>query len=254
MERKVALITGATSGIGEACARKFANGGYDLVITGRNVDRLKAVEQQARQLGADVLALEFDVRDRKAAAAAVESLKGKWAVIDVLINNAGLALGLDKEYEGDLDDWETMVDTNIKGLLTMTRLIVPGMLERNKGHVINIGSVAGDAAYAGGSVYCATKAAVKAITDGLRIDVAHTAVRVTNVKPGLVETNFSVIRFHGDKQRADNVYKGIKPLTGDDIADVAFYAASAPEHVQVAEVLVLATHQANGTVVDRNHD
>lgn len=254
MERKVALITGATSGIGEACARKFANGGYDLVITGRNVDRLKTVEQQARQLGADVLALEFDVRDRKAAAAAIESLKGKWAVIDVLINNAGLALGLDKEYEGDLDDWETMVDTNVKGLLTMTRLIVPGMVERNKGHVINIGSVAGDAAYAGGSVYCATKAAVKAITDGLRIDVAHTAVRVTNVKPGLVETNFSVIRFHGDKQRADNVYKGIKPLTGDDIADVAFYAASAPEHVQVAEVLVLATHQANGTVVDRNHD
>lgn len=254
MERKVALITGATSGIGEACARKFANGGYDLVITGRNVDRLKTVEQQARQLGADVLALEFDVRDRKAAAAAVESLKGKWAVIDVLINNAGLALGLDKEYEGDLDDWETMVDTNVKGLLTMTRLIVPGMVERNKGHVINIGSVAGDAAYAGGSVYCATKAAVKAITDGLRIDVAHTAVRVTNVKPGLVETNFSVVRFHGDKQRADNVYKGIKPLTGDDIADVAFYAASAPEHVQVAEVLVLATHQANGTVVDRNHD
>lgn len=254
MERKVALITGATSGIGEACARKFANGGYNLVITGRNVDRLKAVEQQARQLGADVLALEFDVRDRKAAAAAVESLKGKWAVIDVLINNAGLALGLDKEYEGDLEDWETMVDTNVKGLLTMTRLIVPGMVERNKGHVINIGSVAGDAAYAGGSVYCATKAAVKAITDGLRIDVAHTAVRVTNVKPGLVETNFSVIRFHGDKQRADNVYKGIKPLTGDDIADVAFYAASAPEHVQVAEVLVLATHQANGTVVDRNHD
>lgn len=254
MERKVALITGATSGIGEACARKFANGGYDLVITGRNVDGLKAVEQQARQLGADVLALEFDVRDRKAAAAAVESLKGKWAVIDVLINNAGLALGLDKEYEGNLDDWETMVDTNVKGLLTMTRLIVPGMVERNKGHVINIGSVAGDAAYAGGSVYCATKAAVKAITDGLRIDVAHTAVRVTNVKPGLVETNFSIIRFHGDKQRADNVYKGIKPLTGDDIADVAFYAASAPEHVQVAEVLVLATHQANGTVVDRNHD
>lgn len=248
------MITGATSGIGEACARKFANGGYDLVITGRNVDRLKTVEQQARQLGADVLALEFDVRDRKAAAAAVESLKGKWAVIDVLINNAGLALGLDKEYEGNLDDWETMVDTNVKGLLTMTRLIVPGMVERNKGHVINIGSVAGDAAYAGGSVYCATKAAVKAITDGLRIDVAHTAVRVTNVKPGLVETNFSVIRFHGDKQRADNVYKGIKPLTGDDIADVAFYAASAPEHVQVAEVLVLATHQANGTVVDRNHD
>lgn len=254
MERKIAFITGATSGIGEACARKFAEGGYDLVITGRNVEKLKAVEQQVRQLGADVLTLAFDVRDRKVATAAVESLEGKWATVDVLINNAGLALGLDKEYEGNLDDWEAMIDTNIKGLLTMTRLIVPSMVKRNKGHVINIGSVAGDAAYAGGNVYCATKSAVKAISDGLRIDVANTAVRVTNVKPGLVETNFSVIRFHGDKERADNVYKGIQPLTGDDIADVAFYAASAPEHVQIAEVLVLATHQANGTVIDRNHD
>lgn len=254
MERKIVLITGATSGIGEACARKFAEGGYDLILTGRNVEKLKTVEEQARQRGADVLPLVFDVRDRKAATSAVESLQGKWAVIDVLINNAGLALGLDKEYEGNLDDWETMIDTNIKGLLTMTRLVVPRMVERNKGHVINIGSVAGDAAYAGGNVYCATKAAVKAITDGLRIDVAHTAVRVTNVKPGLVETNFSVIRFHGSQERADNVYKGIQPLTGDDIADVTFYAASAPEHVQIAEVLVLATHQANGTVIDRNPD
>lgn len=145
-----------------------------------------------------------------------------------------------------------MIDTNIKGLLTMTRLIVPCMVKRNKGHVINIGSVAGDAAYAGGNVYCATKSAVKAITDGLRIDLAHTAVRVTNVKPGLVETNFSVVRFHGSKAKADNVYKGIQPLNGDDIADVVMYAASAPEHVQIAEVLVLATHQANGTVIDRD--
>ena len=229
MQRKIALITGATSGIGEACARKFASGGYDLVITGRNVDKMKAVEVAARELGADVLPLVFDVRDRKAATAAVESLTGKWATVDVLINNAGLALGLEKEYEGDMDDWETMIDTNIKGLLTMTRLIVPGMVERNRGHVINIGSV----------------------TDGLRIDVAHTAVRVTNVKPGLVETNFSVVRFHGDGERAGNVYKGIQPLTGDDIADVALYAANAPEHVQVAEILVLATHQANGTVICR---
>ena len=251
MERKIALITGATSGIGEACARKFAEGGYDLIITGRNTDRLKAVEAAARGLGADVMPLVFDVRDRKAATEAVQSLAGKWAEIDVLVNNAGLALGLEKEYEGDMDDWETMIDTNIKGLLTMTRLIVPGMVERNRGHVINIGSVAGDAAYAGGNVYCATKAAVKAITDGLRIDVADTAVRVTNVKPGLVETNFSVVRFHGDSERADNVYKGIQPLTGDDIADVALYAANAPAHVQIAEVLVLATHQANGTVICR---
>lgn len=251
MERKIALITGATSGIGEACARKFAEGGYDLIITGRNTDRLKAVEAAARGLGADVMPLVFDVRDRKAATEAVQSLAGKWAEIDVLVNNAGLALGLEKEYEGDMDDWETMIDTNIKGLLTMTRLIVPGMVERNRGHVINIGSVAGDAAYAGGNVYCATKAAVKAITDGLRIDVADTAVRVTNVKPGLVETNFSVVRFHGDSERADNVYKGIQPLTGDNIADVALYAANAPAHVQIAEVLVLATHQANGAVICR---
>ena len=248
------MVTGATSGIGEACARKFAEGGYDLILTGRNEEKLNAVVRQARQLGADVLPLRFDVRDRKAAQTVVASLMGKWAVVDVLINNAGLALGLDKEYEGDMDDWEAMIDTNIKGLLTMTRLIVPGMVERNRGHVINIGSVAGDAAYAGGNVYCATKSAVKAITDGLRIDVAHTAVRVTNVKPGLVETNFSVVRFHGDQERAGNVYKGIRPLTGDDIADVALYAANAPEHVQVAEVLVLATHQANGTVIDRKQD
>lgn len=251
MSKRIVLITGATSGIGEACARKFALGGYDLIITGRNEEKLDTVKQEAEKEGAAVLALRFDVRDRKAAAAAVESLTGKWTTIDVLINNAGLALGLDKEYEGDMDDWETMIDTNIKGLLTMTRLIVPAMVKRNKGHIINIGSVAGDAAYAGGNVYCATKSAVKALSDGLRIDVADTALRVTNVKPGLVETNFSVTRFHGSKSTADNVYKGIRPLTGDDIADVAFYAASAPEHVQIAEVLVLATHQASGTVINR---
>lgn len=163
-------------------------------------------------------------------------------------------MGLEKLYEGDPVDWNTMIDTNIKGLLTMTRLIVPGMVARNKGHVINIGSVAGDAAYAGGNVYCATKAAVKAITDGLRIDVAESAVRVTNLKPGLVETHFSNVRFHGDDERAGKVYKGIKPLTGEDIADVAFYAASAPAHVQIAEVLVLATHQANGSVIHRRQE
>ena len=249
--KRIVLITGATSGIGEACARRFAKGGFNLILTGRNEEKLQVVRKVAEQEGADVILLQYDVRDRQAAMKAVSSLDDNWKQIDVLINNAGLALGLEKEYEGDMDDWATMIDTNIKGLLTMTRLIVPGMIARNHGHVINIGSVAGDAAYAGGGVYCATKAAVKAITDGLRIDVADTAVRVTNVKPGLVETNFSVIRFHGDKDRADNVYKGIKPLTGDDIADVAFYAASAPEHVQIAEVLVLATHQANGTVIHR---
>ena len=249
---KIVLITGATSGIGQACARRFAQNGYNVIITARRADRLEAIRHDLERYGAKVMTLVFDVRDAAAATAAVTSLTDEWKQIDILINNAGLALGLDKEYEGNPEDWETMIDTNIKGLLTMTRLVVPAMVERNEGHVINIGSVAGDAAYAGGNVYCATKAAVKAITDGLRIDLAHTAVRVTNVKPGLVETNFSNVRFHGDTERADNVYKGITPLTGDDIADVVYYAASAPKHVQIAEVLVLATHQANGSVIYRN--
>lgn len=249
--KKNVFITGATSGIGEACARKFAEGGYNLVLTARRADKLAEIKKQLEAEGAKVKTLVFDVRDTEAAKAAVSSLEPEWLKIDVLINNAGLALGLDKEYEGNTEEWSTMIDTNIKGLLTMTRLIVPGMVERNEGHVINIGSVAGDAAYAGGNVYCATKAAVKAITDGLRIDVADTAVRVTNLKPGLVETHFSNVRFRGDDERADNVYKGITPLTGADIADVAFYAASAPKHVQIAEVLILATHQANGSVIYR---
>lgn len=249
--KRIALITGASSGIGEACARKFAKGGYDLILTARRAEKLAELGAELEAEGTKVKTLTFDVRDAEAAETAVDSLEPEWRKIDVLINNAGLALGLDKEYEGDPDDWNTMIDTNIKGLLTMTRLIVPGMVERNEGHVINIGSVAGDAAYAKGNVYCATKAAVKTITDGLRIDLAETAVRVTNLKPGLVETNFSNVRFHGDNQRADNVYKGITPLTGADIADVALYAASAPKHVQIAEVLILATHQASGSVIYR---
>ena len=251
MAKKIVFITGATSGIGEACARKFAQGGYNLIITGRNTGKLEILKNELELEGAHVLALAFDVRNREAAKKAVNFIPEAWKHVDVLINNAGLARGLEPEYEGSFDDWDQMIDTNVKGLLTMTRLIVPGMVERNHGHVINIGSVAGDAAYAGGNVYCATKAAVKAITDGLRIDVAHTKVRVTNIKPGLVETNFSNVRFHGDNERADHVYRGIKPLTGEDVADVAFYAASAPEHVQIAEVLVLATHQASGSVIHR---
>ncbi|MGM9704453.1 MAG: SDR family NAD(P)-dependent oxidoreductase [Prevotella sp.] len=251
MKRRIALVTGATNGIGEACARRFAADGYDVIITGRNKEKLALLASELKAQGADVLTLVFDVRDSKAAEAALNSVTGKWTDIDVLVNNAGLALGLEKEYEGNPDDWEVMIDTNIKGLLTMTRLVVPGMVRRNSGHVINIGSVAGDQAYAGGNVYCATKAAVKTITDGLRIDLADTCVRVTNVKPGLVRTNFSVTRFHGDEQRAATVYDGIQPLTGDDIADVVLYAANAPEHVQIAEVLVLATHQANGYTICR---
>lgn len=253
-QRKICMVTGATSGIGEACALRFAQGGYDVIITGRREELLNRLAKRIEEQGVRAKTLCFDVRNQQQVFDVCGSLEPDWADIDVLINNAGLALGLDPLQGGDLDDWNTMVDTNIKGLLYVTRALVPGMVKRNRGHVINIGSVAGDAAYANGNVYCGTKAAVKAITDGLRIDVAATRIRVTNVKPGLVETNFSNVRFHGDNERADNVYKGIKPLTGEDIADVAYYAASAPAHVQIAEVLVLATHQANGTVVKRNVD
>lgn len=248
---KIVLITGATSGIGLACARKFAENGDKLILTGRNEQRLSDIQRELTEKGTEVIAWVFDVRDRESAKKYLNELPQEWQAIDVLVNNAGLALGLEPEYEGSFEDWETMIDTNIKGLLNMIRLIVPGMVKRNRGHVINVGSVAGDAAYAGGNVYCATKAAVKALSDGLRIDVANTAIRVTNLKPGLVETHFSNTRFHGDDERAANVYKGIKPLTGDDIADVAVYAANAPEHVQIAEVLILATHQASGSVIVR---
>ena len=248
---KIVLITGATSGIGLACARKFAENGDKVILTGRNARRLAEISEELKGKGAEAITLAFDVRDRQAAEEALAQLPEAWQQIDVLVNNAGLALGLEVEYEGDISEWDAMIDTNIKGLLTMTRLVVPAMVARNSGHVINVGSVAGDAAYKGGNVYCATKAAVKALSDGLRIDVAETAVRVTNLKPGLVETNFSNVRFRGDTDRAAGVYQGIKPLTADDIADVAVYAANAPAHVQIAEVLILATHQASGSVIVR---
>ena len=249
---QIAFITGASSGIGAACAHKFAQNGYTLLLNARNREKLVALQTELEtQYGVTVVLLPFDVRDRRAAASAIATLPKEYQAIDVLVNNAGLALGMDKEYAGVEEDYDTMIDTNITALLMITRLVVPGMIARGKGHIINIGSVAGDAAYPGGSVYCATKAAVKVLSDGLRMDLVDTPLRVTNVKPGLVETNFSVTRFGGDKERADNVYKGIKPLTGEDIADVVYYAASAPAHVQIAEVLVLATHQASGSLVYR---
>ena len=248
---KIVMITGATSGIGLACAKKFAKNGDKLILVGRKEQLLREISDEFEANGTKVFTLLLDVRDRERATILIENLPDEWREIDVLVNNAGLALGLDPEYEGSFEDWEIMIDTNIKGLLTMTRLIVPGMVSRDCGHIINVGSVAGDAAYANGNVYCATKSAVKTLSDGLRIDVANTSLRVTNLKPGLVETNFSNTRFHGDTERAANVYKGIKPLTGDDIADVAVYAANAPAHVQIAEVLVLATHQGSGSVIMR---
>lgn len=249
---KIVFITGASSGIGAACAQKFAKAGYTLLLNARSVDKLQTLKLELEsKYGVEVVLLPFDVRDREAAAVALKSLPEQYQSIDILVNNAGLALGVDKEYEGVEENYDTMIDTNITALLMITRLVVPGMVARGRGHIINIGSVAGDAAYPGGSVYCATKAAVKVLSDGLRMDLIDTPLRVTNVKPGLVETNFSVTRFAGDKERADKVYQGIKPLTGEDIAEVVYFAASAPAHVQIAEVLVLATHQASGTLVWR---
>ena len=251
--KKTILITGASSGIGEGCARKFASQGARLILNSRSADKLTALAEELKEkYDAECYVMPFDVCDRESAAAALNALPQEWKSIDVLVNNAGLAIGVDKEYEGNLDEWDVVIDTNVKALLSMTRLVVPGMIERGRGHIINIGSIAGDAAYPGGSVYCATKAAVKALSDGLRIDLVDTPLRVTNIKPGLVETNFSVVRFRGDKEKADNVYRGIKPLNGDDIAEVVYFAASAPEHMQVAEILVMPTYQATGTIVSKN--
>ena len=251
---KTVLITGASSGIGEGCARKFASQGARIILNARNVQKLEALALELKEkYNSECYVLPFDVCDRKTAIESLESLPYEWKSIDILINNAGLAVGVDKEHEGSLDEWDVVIDTNVKALLTMTRIVVPGMVERGRGHIINIGSIAGDAAYPGGSVYCATKAAVKALSDGLRIDLVDTPLRVTNIKPGLVETNFSVIRFRGDQEKADNVYKGIHALTGDDIAEVAYFAASAPEHMQVAEILVMPTNQASGTIVSKKN-
>ncbi len=250
---KTVFITGASGGIGAACARAFAQQGARLILTARNLKKLEDFAAElAQKYQTAVYCHPLDVRDRAAVKQMVESLPAAWRAIDILINNAGLALGLDKIYQNDIDDWETMIDTNVKGLLYMTRLIVPGMIERGQSaHIINIGSIAGVQAYPNGAVYCATKAAVKFISDGLRMDLVDQPIRVTNLQPGLVETNFSVVRFKGDQARAGQVYQGIKPLEAADIADIALYCANAPQHVQICEVTVTATHQASGTVVHR---
>lgn len=249
MVDNIVLITGASSGIGEACARKFASEGYNLILNSRSQQRLSEIKKNIEaEYKVRVLTLSFDVRNRDASAQVLNGLPVEWSNIRILINNAGLVIGVDKEYEGSLEEWDTIIDTNIKGLLAMTRLVVPGMVKRGKGHIINIGSIAGEAAYPGGSVYCATKAAVKMLSDGLRIDLVDTPLRVTNIKPGFVKTNFSVVRYRGDKEAADNVYKGIEVLTGEDIAETVFFAASAPAHIQIAEVLIMPTNQATGTI------
>lgn len=250
IDGKTVFISGASSGIGRACAELFAAGGARLIISSRSIAGLKKVaEELSRKHGAEVHSLELDISDRRAVQDRIRSLPDEWKAVDILINNAGLALGMDKLQEGEIDDWETMIDTNVKGLLYLTRIIVPGMIERGGGQVINIGSTAGIAAYPRGAVYCATKAAVKILSDGLRMDTVDQPIRVSNIQPGMVETNFSNVRFKGDEQKAASVYRGIEALRPEDIADIALYAASVPEHVQICEVTVTPTNQATGGVM-----
>ncbi|HEY9828680.1 MAG TPA: SDR family oxidoreductase [Stenomitos sp.] len=252
LQNSTVLITGASSGIGAACAELFAEAGARLILTARRSQRLDDLQQQLTQkFDTQLYLLAFDVRDPAQVKTALESLPTEWQTVDVLINNAGLSRGLDKLYEGDVQDWEEMIDTNIKGLLYMTRAIVPGMVERQRGHVINIGSVAGRETYPNGNVYCGTKAAVRAISQGLKQDLLGTPVRVSSVDPGLVETEFSEVRFHGDRARAKQVYAGMTPLTPHDVADAVLYCATRPAHVNISEVFLIPTDQSGSTLVYR---
>ncbi len=242
------VVTGASSGIGAACAEAFAAVGARLVICARRSDRLRDL---AERLPTEVHPVALDVRDRAAVDAAFAALPTQWRDVDVLVNNAGLAAGLAPLQDGDPDDWDVTIDTNVKGLLYVTRAVVPAMVARGAGHVVNVGSIAGREAYPGGAVYCATKAAVDRITRALRMDLLGTGVRVSTVDPGLVETEFSVVRFAGDRDRADAVYRGMTPLTADDVAEAVVWVADRPAHVQVAEVVLLPTDQASATRVAR---
>lgn len=250
--KKRALITGATSGIGEAAAKALARKGYHLIITGRRSERLHLLAETLRsEYKIDVLPLHFDVRNNEQVELHLGNLSGEWRKIDLLLNNAGLASGLSSIQEGDLDDWERMIDTNIKGLLYVTRVVTPMMIENASGTIINVGSIAGREAYAKGNVYCATKFAVDALTQGMRIDLNGTGIRVGQIQPGMVDTEFSTVRFHGDKERANNVYQGLTPLSADDIADAIVYMAEVPPHVQIADLLILPTAQASATITHR---
>lgn len=247
--KKIALITGATSGIGKATAERLAGNGFDIIITGRRKEKLQELEDVLKkEYNVDVLSLEFDVRNYAEVEKYLGSLPERWKRVDVLVNNAGLAVGLNSIQEGVVDDWERMIDTNIKGLLYVTRIISPGMVERRSGHIINIGSIASREVYANGGVYCATKHAVKALSQGMRLDMVDYGVKVTLVCPGAVETEFSVVRFKGDQTRADKVYDGFVPLVAEDVADAIYYAVSAPDHVDVQDVLLMAKAQASATV------
>ena len=242
--QKTVLITGATSGIGQACAELFSTQGYRLIITGRRKERLEELKKNLTAESAEVLALNFDVRDYTEVQQQLGELPQEWRNIDVLVNNAGLASGMSQIQNGSVDDWDKMIDTNVKGLLYVTRTIAPLMIASKKGHIINIASIAGKEVYPNGNVYCASKFAVDALSKSMRIDMLEHGIKVTNIAPGAVETEFSIVRYHGDKSKADQVYKGFKPLTGQDIAEVVLWAASQPEHVNINDIVVTPTAQA----------
>lgn len=252
LEGKNVFITGATSGIGLSCAKAFASAGCNLVLTARRIELLEEIASGLRiEYGVEVTASKMDVRDYNSVKSSIESLNGKKKEIDILVNNAGMARGLDKIYEGKIEDWEETIDTNIKGVLYVTREIIPGMVERQKGHIIYIGSTAGHDVYPGGGVYCATKFAVKALAKATRIDALDKFIKVTSVDPGMVETNFSKVRFPEDPQRAENVYKGLTPLTPDDVAEVVLFAASRPWHVNLNQIIMTPIAQASSNFINK---
>ncbi|NES94868.1 MAG: SDR family oxidoreductase [Desertifilum sp. SIO1I2] len=253
LQGQIALITGASSGIGAACARVFAQAGAKLILTARRQERLESLARSLMQdFSCQLYSLALDVRDRTSVEQSLSGLPSQWSEIDILVNNAGLSRGLNKLHEGDILDWEEMIDTNVKGLLYVTRTLVPGMIQRQRGHIVNIGSIAGHQTYPGGNVYCATKAAVKALSEGLKQDLLGTPVRVSSVDPGLVETEFSEVRFHGDTERAKTVYQGLTPLTAQDVAEVVLFCVTRPAHVNISDVILVPTDQATTTLVHRN--
>ncbi len=250
MKNKIALVTGASSGIGWACALTMAKMGYDLIATGRRADRLEDLRQELPE-GVRFLPLLFDVRDRAEVERLLTNLPAEWASIDVLVNNAGNAHGLDPIQTGNVDDWDAMLDINVKGLLYVSKAIIPGMTERNSGFIINIGSIAGKEVYPNGNVYCASKHAVDALTNGMRMDLNPFGIKVMGIHPGLVETEFSLVRFKGDEKRAETIYQGYAPLLAQDIADIVEFALTRPPHVVIADVVVLPTAQASATVIKK---
>lgn len=249
---KIAVVTGATAGIGEAIAHRFAKENWNLIITGRREERLQELAARLQNdFPVKILALTFDVRDFKQVEDALGKLPAEWQNIDVLVNNAGLAVGMNPLQDGVVDDWERMIDTNLKGLLYVTRIVSPGMIARGRGHIVNIGSIAGKEVYPNGNVYCATKFGVDALSKGMRQDMYQHGIKVTAVHPGLVETEFSIVRFKGDEEKAGNVYKGLVPLYGDDVADAVWYAVSRPDSVNISEIVITPAAQAGATLVKR---